>query len=143
MVDTETKTDQSPVALDKLNLNTKLIILNNNNLNYYNQLSGPSGCSICNTQFKINDIIRKINMCNHFFHYECVDKWFQSKSTCPICRININENTSISLNSDESKNNNQINLQENILDSQENQNNNYESKFNSIESKIEYRNNFK
>ena len=48
-------------------------------------------CSICRVPFEENDIIRRINGCNHIFHQNCIDTWFQSNSTCPHCRLNLNE----------------------------------------------------
>ncbi len=28
----------------------------------------------------------KFNECPHFFHRECIEKWFKNKINCPICR---------------------------------------------------------
>ena len=47
-------------------------------------------CSICSSNYINNQIIRKINHCNHMFHQQCVDRWFATNSTCPICRVNLN-----------------------------------------------------
>ena len=30
--------------------------------------------------------------CNHYFHLACIDAWFQTQSTCPICRTPLLEN---------------------------------------------------
>lgn len=46
-------------------------------------------CSICRANFENGDIIRKICSCNHKFHQECVDKWFEDKDTCPVCRTKL------------------------------------------------------
>ena len=43
-------------------------------------------CSVCYTNIKFGDIVRKIN-CNHIFHQECVDKWLEEKLSCPLCRF--------------------------------------------------------
>jgi hypothetical protein len=42
-------------------------------------------CAICITPLENNTIIRKLS-CQHKFHYKCVDKWFEEKHKCPICR---------------------------------------------------------
>jgi hypothetical protein len=46
-------------------------------------------CSICRANFENGDIIRKINSCNHTFHQACIDKWFEEKDTCPVCRTKL------------------------------------------------------
>jgi hypothetical protein len=46
-----------------------------------------STCSVCMSQFKINEGIRKLP-CNHYFHKKCIDQWFirGQCSSCPECR---------------------------------------------------------
>ena len=48
-----------------------------------------SQCTICLENIEENNIIRKINKCNHSFHIECSDKWFEAHITCPHCRQDI------------------------------------------------------
>ena len=43
-------------------------------------------CSVCYTNIKFGDIVRKLN-CDHIFHQECVDKWLEEKLSCPLCRF--------------------------------------------------------
>jgi hypothetical protein len=50
-------------------------------------------CSICRNAFLENEICRKVNQCNHFFHQSCVDQWFSRNSTCPMCRQSVYPNT--------------------------------------------------
>lgn len=49
---------------------------------------GPQveSCSICK-----DDISESSSLlpCSHYFHEDCLDEWFSSHSTCPICRKNI------------------------------------------------------
>jgi len=49
-------------------------------------LAGTDRCTICHEPFNEGDIIRKINACGHFFHTRCIDQWFTTNSTCPVCR---------------------------------------------------------
>ena len=41
-------------------------------------------CPICLDTMDNNLITTK---CNHTFHKECFDLWFNYKNTCPLCRI--------------------------------------------------------
>ena len=34
--------------------------------------------------------LRVLPDCNHGFHMECIDKWFTSNSSCPLCRHSLN-----------------------------------------------------
>ncbi|KAF8091918.1 hypothetical protein N665_0432s0020 [Sinapis alba] len=43
-------------------------------------------CAICLSELVKGDKARLLPKCNHSFHVECIDMWFQSHSTCPICR---------------------------------------------------------
>jgi len=42
--------------------------------------------------FKSGDIVTKIPVCGHKFHYECVKVWLEFKTTCPCCRSIIRKN---------------------------------------------------
>lgn len=47
-------------------------------------------CSICITKFKEDeegnsDIIRQLK-CGHIFHITCIDRWFSTKPSCPLCK---------------------------------------------------------
>ncbi|CAN7130127.1 unnamed protein product [Brassica rapa subsp. narinosa] len=43
-------------------------------------------CAICLSELVKGDEARLLPKCSHSFHVECIDMWFQSHSTCPICR---------------------------------------------------------
>ncbi|XP_020205069.1 RING-H2 finger protein ATL5 [Cajanus cajan] len=43
-------------------------------------------CSVCLGTIVEDAITRVLPNCKHIFHVECVDKWFSSNTTCPICR---------------------------------------------------------
>lgn len=42
-------------------------------------------CTVCQEDFKINEIIKKIR-CQHSFHKDCIMPWLNIKNTCPTCR---------------------------------------------------------
>jgi len=46
-------------------------------------------CAICQDIIEVNTRSRRINLCQHTFHQPCIDTWFQSSVTCPICRTDI------------------------------------------------------
>jgi len=46
-------------------------------------------CAICQDAIEVNTRSRRINRCQHTFHQSCIDTWFQSSVTCPICRTDI------------------------------------------------------
>ena len=46
-------------------------------------------CTICRQQFNDRSIIRKINVCGHYFHQGCIDTWYSEKYKCPICNQDV------------------------------------------------------
>nr|XP_043619886.1 RING-H2 finger protein ATL74-like [Erigeron canadensis] len=43
-------------------------------------------CTICLDDFVDGQNVRVLPHCGHEFHVECIDKWFESHSSCPNCR---------------------------------------------------------
>ncbi|KAJ7550189.1 hypothetical protein O6H91_07G087500 [Diphasiastrum complanatum] len=43
-------------------------------------------CPVCLNDFVLNEKLRKLPVCGHCFHLDCIDEWIQSNSTCPVCR---------------------------------------------------------
>ncbi|XP_076913742.1 RING-H2 finger protein ATL13-like [Bidens hawaiensis] len=43
-------------------------------------------CAVCLCEVKEGEKTRILPDCEHVFHMECIDMWFHSHSTCPICR---------------------------------------------------------
>lgn len=43
-------------------------------------------CAVCLSEFEEGERGRLLPKCNHSFHVDCIDMWFHSHSTCPICR---------------------------------------------------------
>ncbi|KAM7476144.1 hypothetical protein LguiB_023387 [Lonicera macranthoides] len=57
-------------------------------------------CTVCLSEISEGEKARLLPKCNHGFHVECIDMWFQSHSTCPICRNPVsNQSSSSSSNS--------------------------------------------
>ncbi|PSR85104.1 RING-H2 finger protein [Actinidia chinensis var. chinensis] len=43
-------------------------------------------CAVCLSEFEEGEKCRLLPKCKHAFHAECIDMWFYSHSTCPLCR---------------------------------------------------------
>ncbi|OAY83200.1 E3 ubiquitin-protein ligase ATL41-like [Ananas comosus] len=47
---------------------------------------GGGGCAVCLESVDDGETVRRLPMCKHLFHMECIDMWLYSHSTCPVCR---------------------------------------------------------
>ena len=45
-------------------------------------------CVICQEPIIIEEGVELIK-CNHIYHKDCIDRWFEKKKTCPLCNENI------------------------------------------------------
>lgn len=43
-------------------------------------------CAVCLAKFEDIEILRLLPQCKHAFHIECIDRWLESHSSCPLCR---------------------------------------------------------
>ncbi|KAK7349349.1 hypothetical protein VNO77_06654 [Canavalia gladiata] len=43
-------------------------------------------CAVCLSEIVQGEKTRLLPKCNHGFHVDCIDMWFHSHSTCPLCR---------------------------------------------------------
>lgn len=50
------------------------------------QVDEADECSVCLVAIEENEMARLLPNCKHTFHAQCIDMWFESHSTCPICR---------------------------------------------------------
>lgn len=66
------------LSVRELNQNTSISL-------YLRGNNNPERCSICYEYIRSFEIIRTLS-CGHQFHQKCVDKWFERKDTCPLCR---------------------------------------------------------
>ncbi|KAI5422232.1 hypothetical protein KIW84_045628 [Lathyrus oleraceus] len=55
-------------------------------------------CAVCLCDVVEGEKVRVLPKCNHGFHLDCIDMWFESRSTCPLCR-NVVSNESSQPNS--------------------------------------------
>ncbi|PWA84843.1 Zinc finger, RING/FYVE/PHD-type [Artemisia annua] len=51
-------------------------------------------CTVCLSELVEGEKARILPKCSHGFHVECIDMWFHSHSTCPICRTSVSDETS-------------------------------------------------
>jgi hypothetical protein len=49
-----------------------------------NIVDDMNDCSICLLSITYN--FAKLS-CNHYYHIDCINKWFVKNNTCPLCRI--------------------------------------------------------
>ena len=42
-------------------------------------------CPVCSQDYDEDDFLVKL-FCKHKFHAECIKKWFENNSKCPMCR---------------------------------------------------------
>ncbi|CEL97086.1 unnamed protein product [Vitrella brassicaformis CCMP3155] len=47
------------------------------------------GCAICWCEYEKHSIIRRLNICGHAFHVDCIDQWLEEHHTCPLCRCDL------------------------------------------------------
>ncbi|PSR99849.1 RING-H2 finger protein [Actinidia chinensis var. chinensis] len=46
-------------------------------------------CAVCLNEFEDHETLRLLPICSHVFHPDCIDTWFSSHVTCPVCRANL------------------------------------------------------
>jgi hypothetical protein len=60
---------------------------------YVNTVNLEEVCTICQDNIETSQEVRNLTHCNHTFHINCIDTWFQNNVRCPTCRHDIRENT--------------------------------------------------
>ena len=70
----------SGLSINDLNTKTSLIVYST-----IDSESKETKCHICNEDYSDTDICRKNNLCGHYLHQTCLDNWYSSHNTCPIC----------------------------------------------------------
>lgn len=76
--------DTDNVNLDNLNLDNNN---NHNNIVKYVEVDCETECCIC-LENKLEDNDKKWGqlICYHIFHIDCINKWLEQSTNCPICR---------------------------------------------------------
>ncbi|XP_020593362.1 RING-H2 finger protein ATL3-like [Phalaenopsis equestris] len=66
----------------------ELSILRSLPVTIYNRSDFKDGleCTVCLCELSDGEKARFLPKCNHGFHLQCIDMWFYSHSTCPLCR---------------------------------------------------------
>ncbi|CAM0910411.1 unnamed protein product [Alopecurus aequalis] len=50
---------------------------------------GEAQCAVCLETLRGGERARRLPLCAHTFHVGCIDMWFDSHATCPICRCHV------------------------------------------------------
>ncbi|XP_076881826.1 RING-H2 finger protein ATL3-like [Bidens hawaiensis] len=69
-------------------------------------------CAVCLSELNEGESTRVLPKCDHGFHVECIDMWFYSHSTCPICRNPVSVEAQVSVE-------NLLGTQEELIESQD------------------------
>ncbi|KAM0852264.1 hypothetical protein ACQ4PT_051864 [Festuca glaucescens] len=46
-------------------------------------------CAICKGLLAGGEKCRRLRVCGHVYHAECVDPWLRRKTICPLCRAKV------------------------------------------------------
>ncbi|CAA3018134.1 RING-H2 finger ATL67-like [Olea europaea subsp. europaea] len=46
-------------------------------------------CTICLAEYQEREVLRIMPNCGHSFHLSCIDIWLRKQSTCPVCRLSV------------------------------------------------------
>ncbi|KAF6170272.1 hypothetical protein GIB67_013247 [Kingdonia uniflora] len=79
----------------------QLSILESLPITTFNNIITPASqleCAVCLSNFAQGEKLRILPTCNHGFHLDCIDMWFHSHSTCPLCRNHVSLHHSIPTN---------------------------------------------
>ncbi|XP_048546329.1 RING-H2 finger protein ATL39-like [Triticum urartu] len=50
---------------------------------------GDAQCAVCLEALSGGEKARRLPVCAHTFHVGCIDMWFHSHATCPVCRCHV------------------------------------------------------
>lgn len=46
-------------------------------------------CPVCLSEYEQGDVIKWVPGCGHAFHGPCIESWLGSRTTCPLCRMQV------------------------------------------------------
>lgn len=52
----------------------------------YDEMDNERKCVICLCGIEEGEKCRRMNVCGHVFHKDCIDEWFMVEHHCPLCR---------------------------------------------------------
>jgi hypothetical protein len=52
---------------------------------------GHKECMVCLIEFEHKEKIRRISLCNHIFHTECLITWLKRDESCPLCKKELSD----------------------------------------------------
>ncbi|XP_062108711.1 RING-H2 finger protein ATL2 [Humulus lupulus] len=85
-MDPATAATAAPRGLDPAVLNSLPVFVYSAKTHPDSDSNPTMECAVCLSEFEENEMGRRLPKCNHNFHTECIDMWFHSHSTCPLCR---------------------------------------------------------
>lgn len=56
----------------------------------FSSLEDPQ-CTICLGEYQEKEVLRIMPKCGHSFHVSCIDLWLRKQSTCPVCRLSVED----------------------------------------------------
>ncbi|GJP31479.1 hypothetical protein CLOM_g12321 [Closterium sp. NIES-68] len=59
----------------------------------YGGLKASKECTVCLCDFNEGELVRSLPPCAHRFHVSCIDHWLAARTTCPVCRIDLETQT--------------------------------------------------
>ncbi|XP_074591748.1 uncharacterized protein LOC141847590 [Curcuma longa] len=49
---------------------------------------GDVKCTICQEEWAVGDELGTL-VCEHFYHFRCIDQWLRLKNWCPVCKASV------------------------------------------------------
>ena len=85
------------IFMDSINIPTQEQINLATSRLIFSQIENPinTSCPIRHQDFEPTDEVIQINICRHNFYPNEINQWFTINSKCPVCRLDIRNNTTL------------------------------------------------